>query len=116
MNCVYLSITLEKRKLTFMETLDTIQNNYSTQEIPLDKEVVVRLNTMDMTILIFTVVAILCLIAILIYKAFFAEPSRSKEYSNNADSKSYTNTVSTKETSAEDFNYPYEDIRDALRQ
>ena len=115
MNCIYLSITLEKRKLTFMETLDTIQNNYSTQEIPLDKEVVVRLNTMDMTILIFTVVAVLFMIAILVYKAFFAEPSRPKEYANKADSESYTNTVSTKETSVEDFDYPYEDIGDALR-
>lgn len=115
MNCIYLSVTLEKRKLTFMEELDAIQNNYSTKEIPRDKEVVVRLNTMDMAILIFTVVAVLFMIAILVYKAFFAEPSRPKEYANKADSESYTNTVSTKETSVEDFDYPYEDIGDALK-
>ena len=70
---------------------------------------------MDMTILIFTVVAVVFLIAILIYKAFFAEPSRPKEVINHADSENYTNMVFTKETLTEDFDYPYEDIGDELK-
>lgn len=124
MNCMYLSVTLEKRKLTLDDYLDAYKRYpYShvqevTKELeqaPREKEVVVRLNTMDMAILIFTVVSVLFMIAILIYKAFFAEPSRQKEVINNADTESYTNTVSTKETSAEDFDYPYEDIGDALK-
>lgn len=124
MNCVYLSVTLEKRKLTLDDYLDAYERYpYSdvqevTKELeqaPRDKEVVVRLNTKDMTILIFTVVAVLFLITILIYKAFFGEPSRPKEIVNNADNERYTNAEFTEKTSAEDFDYPYEDIGDALR-
>ena len=116
MNCIYLTITLEKRSFTFKEELYAMRNHYSIEEVPRDKEVVVRLNTTDMAILSFLVGVVLSLIAALIYKAFFTEPSHSQEVINNADSKNYANAVFTEETSVEDFNYPYEDIGDVIKE
>ena len=115
MSFVYLTITLEQRKLTFMETLDAIQRNSSVEEIPRGKDVVIRLNNSDIVILSFIVGLVLSLIAALVYKAFFTETVSQEAVSQEEVLNDIDNAVKfTKEKPADDFDYPYEDIEEVL--
>ncbi len=113
---VYVSITIEKRKLTFNEALDAINMpNYSSlEEVPRDNEVVIRLNTTDIVIFSFVIGAVLSLIFALVYKIFFVSPSYREKISSNANDDEYIDVEFADRKLNEDFDYPYEDINEAL--
>ena len=116
MNYIYMSITLEKRALTIEEAISVVRGQYSsTEEVPVEKELVIRLSTTDIAILSFVICAVLSLISALVYKAFFAEPQHIEAVSKTNNNRSYTNMEFAEKSSDEGFDYPYEDIGDALK-
>ena len=117
-----MSITLEKRKLTLDDYLNALgtEQYYHLEEMPRDKDVVIRLNTTDIVILSFIVGIVLSIIAALVYKVFTVTSSQHSETSNNTKSgresgEDYSNVGFAERTPADDFDYPYEDIGDALK-
>lgn len=116
MSCVYMSITLEKRALTIEEAISVVKGQYSsTEEVPVEKEVVIRLSTIDIAMLSFVICAVLSLISALVYKAFFTEPQHIEEVKNTNSNGSYTDVEFTEKASDRGFDYPYENIDEVLR-
>ena len=113
----YVNVMIEKQEKTIEEILKEMRQEHSSiEEVPANKEFVVRLDTTDIVILSFAIGTVLSLIAVLIYKAFFAEPSHEEKLSKVKNNKDYIDVDFTEETSGEEFNYPYEDIEKILRE
>ncbi|MBQ4402032.1 MAG: hypothetical protein II832_07695 [Synergistaceae bacterium] len=84
MSCVYISITLEKRALTIEEAIGVVRGQYSsTEEVPVEKELVIRLST---------------------------TPQHMDEVTKTNSNGSYTDVEFTEEASDRGFGCPYEDI------
>lgn len=109
-----MSVAIEERQLTFRERIAELRaGNYtSIEEVPPSKEVVIRLNATDIVILSFIVGAVISLIITLAYKVFTARKVEPKV----APKESHTDVGYAGMLAEEDFDYPYEDIGDALRQ
>lgn len=106
MSCIYLSVAIEEQKKSIHEYLDGVEVH------PRDKEVVIRLNATDIVILSFIVGAVISLIIGLAYKVFTTRKVEPKV----APKEGHTDVGYAGMLAEEDFDYPYEDIGDALRQ
>lgn len=106
MSFIYMSVAIEERQYTLDEYLVGVEEN------PRDKEVVLRLNATDIVILSFVFGAVLSLIIALSYKVFTARKVEPKDAPKGVSAEmGYAGMLAE-----EDFDYPYEDIGDALRR